>query len=927
MMQRLVDSALGVAKESLKTVSQETFQSFVKIVNGFSAILLAVLPGKTSALEGVIGWEQYPTFRPPRMPKWMEEGVSSFNQFLPDFDFDSEDIEYESEYTTDSEHEESAPSSPCSGVSRMSRGSSSFRSGSFRRHSYLRRIWRRLTWPIRYVLRLLRIVGRSPSGNLGNVTPGTSSLGRDGPGRLRRTSGSSGSLKSMFHVASKHLTDMRDLVVNHRTTDSRRRGIVEDLQLGAELFIERVFEVVRRWIHYGLSPLETCKAVFRRIFFPQAAPKEDDNTVVVPTATLGDSDPSLKPDRRYALQPLNTDARTCGDFITSMGYPYESLKVTTTDGYILLLERIPRHGSKKVLYLQHGILDSSLGWVFGGVVGSQAFAAYDQGFDVFLGNFRGLASRDHVNKRISSQRYWNYSVNEHGTQDIPAMLDKVHELKMNELKKLNVLGEESLGSSSENGSSEKLPYSICGVSHSLGGAAMLIYMVTRRLEGKPHYLKRAILLSPAGFHGKAPPACVVLHHFLPIFAPVVKPFFPGLYIPTKFFRMVFNKLSRDFQNYPALGGLVQTLMSYVVGGDSSNWVGAIGMTHYNMEDMPGIAWGVALHLAQMMGTKRFMMYNYGTAKANMQAYGTPHPLDIGANYGVIDIPVDVVAGKKDKLIPKSMIVTHYQHLKDAGVKASYSEFEYAHLDFTFSNKDEVLDYVMSRLLLVQPNTNVKLKRRHRRSKTLNDARRKDWDQLSEGDKEFYRESSSVRSKSFVQHRYSQDVDNSQGEEISGSGNNSGNTTITEVPREGDEEAETPGRNSSENLNSLDSSETPERMSYQDAHAAALKFVKDLPKTGFGMKDVISSLRSRNSQSKSSASNPAHRSENSQQQNSSSSEGNDIDSCQVVPESVMEALPKPSNLRKLRIPRSDADPVPSSRNGRHQNGQKTDFKAL
>jgi hypothetical protein len=384
MIQRLVDNALGVAKESAKTISQESFNSFVKIVNGISAILLAVLPGKTGALEAVTGWEQYPTFRPPRMPKWMEEGVSSFNQFLPEFDFVSSESENESEYTTDSDDEDSVPSSPCSQTSRMSRSGSSFRSGSFRRYSLSRRLWRRLTWPIRFVLRVLRITGRYPSSNLGNLTPGPSRSGSGEIGSLRRSSGSAGSLNKMFHAASKHLTDMKGLLVNHRTTYSRRRGIVEDLQLGVELYIERVFEVVRRWIHYFLSPFETCKAVLRNIFFPEPSPKRDDDTVVVKTATLGDSEPSFKPDRRFAAQPLNTDARTCGDFITAMGYPYESLKVTTADGYILSLERIPRPGSKKVLYLQHGILDSSLGWVSCGVVGSQAFAAYDQGNRLFI---------------------------------------------------------------------------------------------------------------------------------------------------------------------------------------------------------------------------------------------------------------------------------------------------------------------------------------------------------------------------------------------------------------------------------------------------------------------------------------------------------------------------------------------------------------
>jgi len=125
----------------------------------------------------------------------------------------------------------------------------------------------------------------------------------------------------------------------------------------------------------------------------------------------------------------------------------------------------------------------------------------------------------------------------------------------------------------------------------------------------------------------------------------------------------------------------------------------IGTPHYNMNDMPGVSYRVAVHLAQMKHAKKFLMYDFGSSCANMEAYGMPHPLDIGANYGVIDIPVDVVAGQKDRLIPRSMVMKHYRMMKEAGVKVSYTEFEYAHLDFTFSHKEEILTYVMSRLLL------------------------------------------------------------------------------------------------------------------------------------------------------------------------------------------------------------------------------------
>ncbi len=44
----------------------------------------------------------------------------------------------------------------------------------------------------------------------------------------------------------------------------------------------------------------------------------------------------------------------------------------------------------------HGILDTSIGWVANGVTGSQAFAAYDAGFDVWLGNSRANPPIDHI---------------------------------------------------------------------------------------------------------------------------------------------------------------------------------------------------------------------------------------------------------------------------------------------------------------------------------------------------------------------------------------------------------------------------------------------------------------------------------------------------------------------------------------------------
>jgi hypothetical protein len=58
--------------------------------------------------------------------------------------------------------------------------------------------------------------------------------------------------------------------------------------------------------------------------------------------------------------------------------------------------RLARADARDCVFFMHGVLDTSMGWVSNGITGSQAFAAYDQGFDVWLGNSRANPPRDHI---------------------------------------------------------------------------------------------------------------------------------------------------------------------------------------------------------------------------------------------------------------------------------------------------------------------------------------------------------------------------------------------------------------------------------------------------------------------------------------------------------------------------------------------------
>uniref|UniRef100_A0A7N0U139 Partial AB-hydrolase lipase domain-containing protein n=1 Tax=Kalanchoe fedtschenkoi TaxID=63787 RepID=A0A7N0U139_KALFE len=656
-MRRLVDTVLAVAKESVKTFTYESLNNIARLINGISALLLTLLPEKASVLEGIHGWELKPSFRGPWLPRWMENDVSSFNQFIHDLSVDSDDT---SNYDRRAAH-------------------------------WIRLIFMWILLPARILIGMpfyfFRIL-------------------------LRRGSGPSSTPWSPHHPhlhSVKKAHALKDHVIQH--TIDRRRGVIEDLHVATEIIIEAVFDVFHKAVHVVLSPSEAIKILLRSHSYQRPA---CDN----PT------------ERRTNFQSMNTDARTCLDVITELGYPYEAIQVVTSDGYVLLLERIPRRDSRMVLYLQHGILDSSMGWVSNGVVGSPAFAAYDQGMALYLirsylGNLRGLTRTSHRNSKstgfflhaifvhkmiriqsklkmmdslmmlsmkltvltVRSIRYWNYSINEHGTEDIPAMIDRIHQIEVSELGNSQT--------DSLEGASDEQPYKLCAVSHSLGVAAILTYVITRRIEERAHRMSRLVLLSPAGFHDDSSIVFTMVEYVFLWLSPLLALIIPAFYIPTRFFRMLLNKLARDFLNFPAVRGLVQTLMNYVVGGDSSNWVGVLGLPHYNMNDMSGVSFHVAQHLAQIKHAKKFIMYDYGRHE--------------GEYYGLIDIPVDLVAGKKDTVIQPSMVKKHYRLLKSSGVEVSYNEYEYGHLDFTFSHHEELQTYVMSRLLLAGPSTKQSLR--------------------------------------------------------------------------------------------------------------------------------------------------------------------------------------------------------------------------
>ena len=131
----------------------------------------------------------------------------------------------------------------------------------------------------------------------------------------------------------------------------------------------------------------------------------------------------------FTVRALDTDAlRSFGQVCEAHGYAFEAHNVTTSDGYILTLFRIP---SKKnvphvpgspVVFMQHGVLDLADTFIMDRP--SPGFLFADAGFDVWFGNSRGsFHSLGHTKWDCRTDpQYWQFTWQHMADYDVPAMI-------------------------------------------------------------------------------------------------------------------------------------------------------------------------------------------------------------------------------------------------------------------------------------------------------------------------------------------------------------------------------------------------------------------------------------------------------------------------------------------------------------------------
>ena len=139
----------------------------------------------------------------------------------------------------------------------------------------------------------------------------------------------------------------------------------------------------------------------------------------------------------YDYSNSDPDAKlTFEEICVENGFQVEVHSVTTQDGYILNVFRIPGLASnekqantvKPPILMQHGILDSANCWIMNYADVAPAFVAARAGYDVWLGNSRGNTfSLGHTtwDHDKNEAKYWNFTWDDMGKYDIPAVIDMI----------------------------------------------------------------------------------------------------------------------------------------------------------------------------------------------------------------------------------------------------------------------------------------------------------------------------------------------------------------------------------------------------------------------------------------------------------------------------------------------------------------------
>ncbi|GMP66692.1 hypothetical protein CsSME_00026949 [Camellia sinensis var. sinensis] len=363
-----------------------------------------------------------------------------------------------------------------------------------------------------------------------------------------------------------------------------------------------------------------------------------------------------------SLSSLVADDGICKSLVDTQGYVCEEHNVTTKDGYILSLQRIPMGKSgiksdKQPVLLQHGIMIDATSWLLNSPDESLPFILADEGFDVWLSSTRGTKySSGHTSLSPSDSAYWDWSWDELAAYDLPASFQYVHDQTR-----------------------QNLHY----VGHSLGTLMALAAFSQHNLV---NMLRSAALLCPIAYLGQIPAQLTRaaadsfiaedLYYWLGLHE-----FIPGGEAVANLVEEICNKTHSNCSNLMvALTGQTCCVNSSIID------------VLLEYEPQPTATRNL-IHLAQMVRHGSITMYDYGNEDDNNKHYGQPTPPVYDMASIPNDVPLFIGYGGQDDLADvkdvKKLLGTLKNH--DADKLVTLYREEYAHADFVLGvNANQVV---------------------------------------------------------------------------------------------------------------------------------------------------------------------------------------------------------------------------------------------
>ncbi|XP_054799171.1 triacylglycerol lipase 2-like isoform X3 [Prosopis cineraria] len=358
----------------------------------------------------------------------------------------------------------------------------------------------------------------------------------------------------------------------------------------------------------------------------------------------------------------------CSSMVNTQGYACEEHLVTTRDGYILSMQRIPvgqSGGSQRnrpPVLLQHGLFMDGITWLLLPPSRSLAFLLADNGFDVWLSNTRGTKySRQHSSLATNGSAYWNWSWDELVAYDLPATIQYVHHLTR-----------------------QKLHY----IGHSQGTLIALAAFSKFKLS---NMLSSAALLSPIAYVNQmtSPLARNAAENFIA----------ESLY---KLGVFEFNlrgdaviKFLEDLCKKPAID-CTNLLTSFT----GPNCCVNPSIVNIFLEHEPqSTATKNTVHLSQMIRQGTIAMYDYENKVENIKHYGQPLPPVYDISRIPNDLPLFISYGGADALsdvrdVRRLLEILDGHH--DDKLVVQYRD-DYAHADYVMGQnaKQDIYDPLIS----------------------------------------------------------------------------------------------------------------------------------------------------------------------------------------------------------------------------------------